>query len=105
MMYAERWRQKVELNAAFDVLRQAKTAGPYENPVVTVALRSDGSVESVIFNRSSGRPEVDAAVRQVVMQLSPYAPFPGELAMDVDVLEIRRIWSIDTALRLFSGGR
>jgi membrane protein involved in colicin uptake len=104
MMYAEKWRQKVEVNAAFDQLKQAKT-GPYENPVVTVALRSDGSVESVTINRSSGLPDVDNAVRRIVMLLSPYDPFPGDLAMDVDVLEIRRVWSMDTALRLFSGGR
>jgi len=104
MMYAEKWRQKVELNAAFDLLRQAKT-GPYENPVVTVALRSDGSVEAVTINRSSGVAEIDRAVRAIVMSLSPYPAFPRDLAMDYDVVEIRRVWSFDTALRLFSGGR
>jgi TonB family protein len=104
MMYAEKWRQNVELNAAFDLLKQAKT-GPYENPVVTVALRSDGTVEGVTINRSSGLAEIDNAVRRIVMLLAPYAPFPGDLAMDIDVLEIRRVWSFDSAVRLFSGGR
>jgi TonB family protein len=104
MMYAERWRQKVELNAAFDLLAKAKT-NSYENPVVTVALRSDGSVEGVTFNRSSGVPEIDNAIRQIVARLGPYAPFPSDLAMDYDVIEIRRVWSFDTAVRLFSGGR
>jgi TonB family protein len=103
-MYAERWRQRIELNAPMDVLRQAKT-GPYENPVVTVALRSDGSVEGVTINRSSGSPEIDNAVRRIVMLLAPYAAFPNDLALDYDVLEIRRVWSFDTAVRLFSGGR
>jgi len=104
MMYAEKWRQKVELNAPYDLLRQAKT-GPYENPVVTVALRSDGSVEGVTINRSSGSPDIDNAVRRIVMLLGPYTPFPSDLALDYDVLEIRRVWSFDTAVRLFSGGR
>jgi len=104
MMYAEKWRQKIELNAPFDVLKQAKT-GPYENPVVTVALRSDGSVEAVTINRSSGSPQIDDAVRRIVILLSPYTPFPSDLAMDYDVLEVRRVWSFDTAVRLFSGGR
>ena len=104
MMYAETWRQKVELNAAFEVLKAAKT-GPYENPVVTVALRSDGSVEGVTINRSSGIVEIDNAVRQIVMQLSPFSPFPPDLAMDYDVVEIRRVWTFDTTVRLFSGGR
>jgi hypothetical protein len=29
--------------------------------VVTVAICSDGSIESIVFNRPSGRPELDAA--------------------------------------------
>jgi len=37
--------------------------------------------------------------------MAPYTAFPGDLAMDYDVIEIRRVWSFDTALRLFSGGR
>jgi len=104
MMYAERWRQRVEFNAPLDILKQAKT-GPYENPVVTVSLRSDGTVEAVTINRSSGSPEIDNAVRRIVMMLAPYAPFPNDLALDYDVLEIRRVWSFETAVRLFSGGR
>jgi TonB family protein len=94
----------VELNAAFELLSKAKT-GPYENPVVTVALRSDGSVEGVTINRSSGAPEIDRAIQTIVLALSPYPPFPRDLAMDYDVIEIRRVWTFDKAVRLFSGGR
>jgi TonB family protein len=104
MMYAEKWRQKVELNAQFEVLAKAKT-GPYIDPVITVALRSDGSVEGVTINRSSGIAEVDNAIRQIVLQMSPFIAFPRDLALDYDVLEIRRVWTFDTAVRLFTGGR
>ncbi len=104
MMYAEGWRQKIELNAPFDVVKAAKV-GPYSNPVVTVALRSDGSVESIVVNQSSGLPEIDAAVVRIIQALSPYAPFPRDLAAEVDVLEIRRVWSLDNAVRLFGAGR
>jgi hypothetical protein len=104
MMYAEKWRQRIELNAAFDLLKQAKT-GPYENPVVTVALRRDGSVEGVTINKTSGVPDIDAAVQRIVMLLAPYPSFPNDLAMDYDIIEIRRTWSIDSAVRLISGGR
>ncbi len=103
-MLAEGWRQKVEQNAPFDVLKAAKT-GPYENPVVTVSLRRDGTVERVVIDRSSGLPAVDNAVRRIVMMLSPYPPFPADLALDYDVVEIRRIWTFDLALRLVYGGR
>ena len=104
MMAAEGWRQKIEQNAPFDVLQAAKS-GPYENPVVTVALRPDGSVESVVINRSSGVAAVDNAVRRIVLLLSPFPPFPSDLAMDYDVIEIRRVWTFDNAVRLLYGGR
>ncbi len=103
-MVAEGWRQKVEQNAPLDVLQAAKN-GPYENPVVTVALRRDGSIESVVINRSSGVPAIDNAVRRIVMMLSPFAPFSSDLAADYDVIEIRRIWTFDTAVRLQYAGR
>lgn len=73
--------------------------------MVTVALRSNGSVESVTINRSSGSSAVDEAIRQTVLRLSPYAPFPGNLSMDFDVIEIRRVWTLETAVRLFNGSR
>ena len=105
-MVAEGWRQKIEQNAPFDVLQAAKNGnGPYENPVVTVALRQDGSVESVVFNRSSGVVAIDNAIRRIVLMLSPFAPFPSDLAIEYDVIEIRRVWTFDLAVRLLYGGR
>jgi TonB family protein len=103
-MFAEGWRQKVEQNAPFELLQAAKT-GTYVNPLVTVALRSDGSVESVVINRSSGVPAIDNAVRQIVLMLSPYEPIPRDLALDYDVVEIERVWTFDAGLRLVYGRR
>jgi TonB family protein len=73
--------------------------------VVTVALRSDGSVESVTLTRSSGLQQVDDAVRAMVRGAGPYARFPAELAQNYDVVEIRRVWTFDIAVRLFPAGR
>jgi TonB family protein len=103
-MMAEGWRQKIEQNAPFDLFQAAKS-GPYENPLVTVALRRDGSLESVVIDRSSGVPAIDNAVRRIVLMLSPFAPFSSDLAADYDVVEIRRVWTFDTAVRLLYGGR
>ncbi|MBK9360959.1 MAG: TonB C-terminal domain-containing protein [Rubrivivax sp.] len=43
--------------------------------MVTVAVRSDGSVESVTVVVPSGVPELDEAIRRIVMALAPYPPF------------------------------
>jgi hypothetical protein len=39
------------------------------------------------------------------MQFAPYPEFPPDLARDYDVIEIRRLWTLDVAIRLFAGGR
>jgi outer membrane biosynthesis protein TonB len=69
--------------------------------MVTVAIRSDGSVESVAFVASSGVPAIDDAIRRIVQGQVPYPPFTPLLTRDYDVLEIRRTWHIDTAIRLY----
>jgi TonB family protein len=104
VMYAEGWRQKIEVNASPDEIKGV-AAGSFESPLVTVALRSDGTVESVTINRSSGSAAVDDAVKRIVQQQAPYARFPAGLAQDLDVLEIRRVWTFDAAVRLFPGTR
>jgi TonB family protein len=74
---------------------------PHTNPLVTVAIRSDGSVESVTFVMSSGVAEIDEAVRRIVESQLPYQPFPPALAREYDVIEIRRTWHFDVAVRLY----
>jgi TonB family protein len=68
--------------------------------MVTVAIRADGSVESVRFVTTSGVPELDAGVRRIVEGLAPYAAFSPTLAREFDVVEIRRTWHFDMAVRL-----
>ena len=59
ILYAEAWSRKIELNMTFDMVREAAKQ-PHTDPLVTVAIRSDGSVESVTFVLSSGVPAIDA---------------------------------------------
>jgi hypothetical protein len=97
--YAQAWALKLQLNTLPDTVREV-TRRPHTPPTVTVALRSDGSVESVAFVVSSGVPEVDDAIRRMVEAQRPYAAFPPALARLFDVVEIRRTWYFDAAVRL-----
>ncbi len=74
---------------------------PHADPLVTVAVRSDGSVESVTFVQSSGVPSIDEAIRRIIQSQTPFQVFPPGLARDYDVIEIRRSWHIDMAVRLY----
>ena len=100
ILYAEAWSRKIQLNMTFDMVREAAKQ-PHTNPLVTVAIRSDGSVESVTFVLSSGVPAIDAAIRSIVQSQAPYPPFPPGLAREYDVIEIRRSWSFDMAIRMY----
>jgi TonB family protein len=83
----------------FDMVRDA-VKRPHTDPLVTVALRSDGSVESVTFVRSSGVADIDEGIRRIVQSQMPYPAFPPGLAREFDVIEIRRTWHFDMAIRL-----
>ena len=50
---------------------------------------------------SSGVAEIDEAVRRIVESQLPYQPFPPALAREYDVIEIRRTWHFDVAVRLY----
>ena len=100
LLYAEAWARKIQLNPSFDLVREA-VQQPHTQPVVTVAIRADGSVESVSFVVSSGVPAIDDAVRRIVQSQLPYPAFSPALAGLYDVIEIRRTWHFDMAVRLY----
>jgi len=100
VFYAEAWARKIQLNLAPEKVREAASR-PHVHPMVTVALRRDGTVESVTFVVSSGVPEIDEAVRQIIQGQAPYPAFSPALAQDYDVIEIRRTWHFDSAVRLY----
>ena len=100
VLYAEAWARKIQLNMTIDMVRELAKR-PHTPPMVTVAIRSDGSVESVTFVLSSGVPEIDETVRRIVQSLAPYQSFSPALARQFDVIEIRRTWQFDSAVRLY----
>ena len=98
--YAESWGRKIQMNLTLDTVRDV-VRQPHTDPMVTVAIRSDGSVESVTFVVSSGVRAIDDVIRRIVEEQRPYEAFPPGLARDYDVIEIRRTWYFDIAIRLY----
>jgi len=60
--YAEAWAQRFQFNTEVETIHEVAKR-PHRDPLVTVAIRSDGSVESVTFELPSGVAEVDDAIR------------------------------------------
>jgi outer membrane biosynthesis protein TonB len=96
-MYVENWRQKIERNGQ---QVYSSYSGPRVDLVVIVSVRSDGSVEDVSFVRSSGRDDIDEAVRSIVRLNARYSAFPPNVAANYDVIQIRRVWSFGSGLRV-----
>ncbi|MBQ5939729.1 TonB family protein, partial [Massilia sp. AB1] len=98
-LYVDSVRQKLERNA---VLGGARFS-PREvriDPLVSVSLRSDGSIDDVTILRSTGRPDMDEAVRRFVRLNARYSAFPPNVAARFDVIEIRRVWAFADGLKL-----
>jgi hypothetical protein len=100
VLYAEAWARKIQLNPTMDAIREL-VRQPHTDPLVTVAIRADGTVESISFYRSSGVPAIDDAVRRIIEGQANYPAFPPALAREYDVIEIRRTWHFDSAIRLY----
>ena len=99
VLYADAMSRKIEMNMTIDMVREL-VKQPYTQPTVTVAVRADGSVEKVTFEVSSGVPALDDAIRKVIASQASYGPFSPSLARQYDVIEIRRTWLFDHAIRL-----
>lgn len=90
--YIEDWRIKVERVGELNYPQAARDRRIYGSLVVTVTIKSDGSLERVDINRSSGQRILDAAALRIVNLAAPFAPFPADIAKDTDVLSITRTW-------------
>jgi protein TonB len=89
--YMRAWVARVErignLNYP-DEARRRRIAGQL---VLTVAVRSDGSVERIDIIQPSGFPLLDQAAVSIVRLGEPYAPIPAT-ADKIDILHITRTW-------------
>ncbi|HEX2332268.1 MAG TPA: TonB family protein [Burkholderiales bacterium] len=89
--YEEEWRVKIERVGTLNYPAEAR-GKLYGNLRLTVAIRPDGSVESIELDRSSGLKVLDAAAFKIVRMATPFAAFPPDIRRDTDLLVITRTW-------------
>lgn len=100
--YIEEWRAKVERVGNTNYPEAAKQRRIYGSLQLTVAINSDGAVESVEINRSSGQKVLDAAAIRIVELAGPYSRFPADISKDTDILHITRTWTFTRGDQLVS---
>ena len=91
--YVEDWRLKVERVGNLNYPAAARAKKLYGNLLLTVGIRADGSLESVMVDRSSGQKILDLSAQKIVQLAAPYAPFPPDIKRDTDILYITRTWT------------
>jgi len=97
--YMEDWRLKIERIGTLNYPEAAK-GKLYGNLMLSVRIKSDGSIDRVEINRSSGHRILDDAARRIVQMASPYAAFPTDILRDTDIVEITRVWNFTSSNQL-----
>ncbi len=88
--YIEDWRAKVERIGTLNYPAAAR-GKLYGKLILTVSIRSDGSLVSVEIDRSSGHKVLDDAARRIVHMGAPYGAFPPTMREDTgDVIVFTR---------------
>ncbi len=90
--YQDGWRQKVERIGNLNYPDQAKQRNLSGSLLMDVAIKADGSLESVKLLRSSGHKVLDDGAIRIVRMAAPFAPLPPNIRKDVDILHITRVW-------------
>ena len=100
--YVEDWRLKIERVGNLNYPEAARQRKLYGSLLLTVSIRSDGSVENVEVLRTSGNRILDAAAVKIVQMSGPFLAFPSDIKRDTDVLHITRTWTFTKADALTS---
>lgn len=101
--YVEDWRQKIERVGTLNYPDAAR-GRLYGSLLLLVAIRADGSVERVEIQRSSGEKVLDDAARRIVELAGPFSPFPSDIRVDTDIVEITRTWTFTSSDKLTATG-
>ena len=90
--FVENWRLKIERIGNLNYPEEAKRTGLQGQLQLTVAIKSNGEVEDIKVERSSGSKTLDQAAKRIVMLSAPFDRFPDSFKNDTDVLHITRTW-------------
>lgn len=100
--YLDAWKRKVERIGNINYPDEARRMKLFGNLILSVGLRSDGTIYEIMVIRSSGHKILDDAAIRIVRLAAPYAPFPEEIRKETDILDITRTWQFLSSNRLLS---
>ena len=89
--YVNQWRQRVEQigTQQYPTGTEGKAYGSVQ---ASLTIRSDGVLTDISIDRPSDKALLNQAVRRIAQLASPFAPFPREMAKQVDQIVLTRTW-------------
>ena len=102
--YVEDWRLKVERVGTLNYPEAAK-GKLFGSLILSVSINSDGQVEKIEIDRSSGHRVLDDAARRIIQMAAPYAAFPPDIRRDFERLEITRTLTFTSSNQIESKSR
>ncbi len=90
--YIQQWQHKVERIGNLNYPALARKKGFSGKLLLDVGIKHDGSIYSIRVRKSSGYKSLDDTATKIVRMGAPYAPLPGDLRAELDVLVISRVW-------------
>jgi len=101
-LYLEAWRQKVERICNMNYPAAARNQKLYGRLQLTVSIRSDGSIEGITIDKSSGSKVLDNAAINIVKLAAPYSKFSAKMKKTTDILGITRTWTFTNEDALYT---
>lgn len=90
--YMRAWVARVERVGNLNYPQEARDRQLHDDLILTVAIRRDGSVESIDVVKPSRYRALDDAAIQIVRMSAPFNRLPDDKDDPVDILHITRTW-------------
>jgi len=91
-VYLDAWKRRIEQVGTLNFPNEARRRNFSGNPVIEVALASNGGLVRAAVRRSSGHVELDRAAIEILKLATPFEAFPQQLAERHEVLRFAYEW-------------
>ncbi len=91
-IYLNAWQRKVETAGHYEISRKDIIQGNFKVQIRSI-IDTVGNLIGVDILKSSGNSSIDALALKILQQSAPFEPFPQDMAVNYQQLEIIRDWN------------
>ena len=95
-IYLNAWQRKVETAGYYEISRKDITQGNFKVQIRSI-IDSMGNLIGADILKSSGNSSMDALALKILQQSAPFQPFPQDMAVNYQQLEIIRDWNFTSS--------